>query len=208
MKKHPLQVAVSGGIAVGKTTLVQQLSSRLPQCTALVEYPERNPYLADFYADMKRWSFHSRIAMLAMFAARYRTLSDRPSGASIVLMDRCIHELITFAALQHSSGNLSKRDYSIYRTLHDSFVLLAPPLDILIYLSCSEETSLKRLSARGRPFEAGVTEAYLRAIAEQYGTWLATLPDATRILSYDTDSDINLDDLVETILRTVDAKAQ
>jgi deoxyadenosine/deoxycytidine kinase len=199
MPRESLQVAICGGIAVGKTTLAERLTGKLQDCLTLIEHPETNPYLADFYVDMHHWAFHSRIAMLAMFAARYRTLADRSVVPTIVLMDRCIHELITFATLQYASGNLSDRDFSTYRTLHDGFLALTPPLDMVIYLSCSPTTALERIRLRGRSFEAQVKRGYLDAVAQQYQTWLAALPRATRVLRYSTDEEIDLGRLASTI---------
>lgn len=200
MNREPLCVAVCGGIAVGKTTLVQRLAPKLPNCLSMVEYPERNPYLADFYADMKRWAFHSRMAMLAMFAARYQTLNEIPPITQIVLTDRCLHELVVFAELQHSVGNLSAREFSTYKTLHEGFITLAPQLDVVIYLMCSKATALRRVRERGRSFELGIDESYIDAVAQQYQKWLTSLPSFTRILSYDTDSTVDLDNLAHIIL--------
>jgi len=61
MKKF---IAVAGNIGVGKSTLVTLLSQRLgwqPFFEAVAE----NPYLADFYRDMRLWSFHSQIFFLS-----------------------------------------------------------------------------------------------------------------------------------------------
>lgn len=200
MNRQPLYVAVCGGIAVGKTTLVQRLAPRLPNCFWMIEYPERNPYLADFYADMKRWAFHSRMAMLAMFAARYRILKDIPPTTQIILTDRCLHELAVFAELQHCVGNLSAREFSTYKTLHEGFVTLAPQLDVVIYLMCSKATALRRVHERGRPFELGINANYLDAVTRQYQEWLNALPSSTRILTYDTDSNVDLDSLTHIIV--------
>lgn len=199
MNNQPLYVAVCGGIAVGKTTLVQRLAPKLTGCFSLIEYPERNPYLEDFYTDMKRWAFHSRMAMLAMFAARYRTLKDISPATQIVLTDRCLHELIVFAELQHSIGNLSAREFATYKALHEGFVTLAPKLDVIIYLMCSKDTALGRVQERGRSFELGISGAYLDAVARQYQNWLKTLSGSARILTYNTDSDVDLDGLARVI---------
>jgi deoxyadenosine/deoxycytidine kinase len=183
----PFYVCISGGIAVGKTTLATELAAVLPSCQTFIEHPENNPYLADFYADMHRWALHSRIAMLAMFASHYK---ETDQSRQIILLDRSLHELITFANLQADRGNLVGRDLSIYRMLYDAFVTLAPPLDCVVYLTCSPRVAMDRIARRGRVFERQVTESYLLAVEEYYERWLPTLPPATTILRYNTDNGV------------------
>jgi deoxyadenosine/deoxycytidine kinase len=199
--KAPKYVVISGGIAVGKTTLATQLSQLISDCQTFIEYPELNPYLADFYEDMQRWAFHSRIAMLAMFAAHYT--SFEPSRR-IILSDRTFHELITFANMHMERGNLSRRDYEIYRMLYDSFMTLAPPLDCVVYLSCSGPTALQRIAQRHRPFERHVTETYLADVNEHYERWLASLSSTVRILRYNTDDGVDAGSImmdIEEVIR-------
>jgi deoxyadenosine/deoxycytidine kinase len=184
----PLYVSVSGGIAVGKTTLTSQLASQLPDCQAFIEHPGRNPYLADFYADMPRWAFHSRIGMMALFASHFK---DFDRSREVILLDRCIQELITFAHLHVDRGNLSARDFSIYQMLYDGFAALAPPMDVVVYLTCSPTLAVQRIGQRGRAFEREVTEPYLRAVEEYYEQWLAGLPAGTTVLRYNTDEGVH-----------------
>src|SRR5258706_5265698 len=166
----PSYVAISGGISVGKTTLTSELASLIPECQAFFEHPGRNPYLADFYEDMPRWAFHSRVAYLAMFAVHYKEIDNT---RKIILMDRCVHELITFANLQVDLGNLSPRDFSIYQMLYEGFVAVAPPPDVVVYLTCSSAVALERISKRGRGFEGDIPEKYLYYVLLYFEQWLA-----------------------------------
>lgn len=185
---EPCYVSISGGIAVGKTTLTSQLAGILPSCQAFIEHPGRNPYLADFYTDMQRWAFHSRIAMLAMFASHYREFDK---DKQIILLDRTLHELIAFANLHVDRGNLSARDFSIYQMLYEGFVTLAPPLDVVVYLTCSPAVALQRIARRDRAFERDISESYVVAVEAYYEQWLATLPTATKVMRYNTDDGVH-----------------
>jgi deoxyadenosine/deoxycytidine kinase len=184
---RPFYVSISGGIAVGKTTLTGELSNAFPGSQSFIERPERNPYLADFYADMHRWAFHSRIAMLAMFASRYKQFD---SDKALVLLDRCLNELITFANLHVDRGNMNARDFSIYQMLYQGFLALAPPLDIVVYLHCSPSVALQRIARRDRPFEREVSLGYLMEVEAYYEPWLAALPTTTTVLRYNTDDGV------------------
>ena len=184
---NPSYVSVSGGIAVGKTTLTSHLASVLPACQAFFEHPGRNPYLADFYNDMKRWAFHSRIGMLAMFTSHYKEFDN---SNSVILLDRCVHELIAFATLHLDRGNLSAQEFATYRMLYDAFVALAPPLDVVVYLNCSPAVAMQRIAQRDRLFERAVTASYVLAVEQYYEEWLAALPASVTVLRYNTDSGV------------------
>jgi deoxyadenosine/deoxycytidine kinase len=189
-------VSISGNISVGKTTLTSHLAGIIPACQAFIEHPGRNPYLADFYNDMPRWAFHSRVAMLAMFAARYREVD---TAKEIVLMDRCIQEIIAFANLQVELGNLSASEFSVYEMLYDCLVAATPTPDIVLYLTCSPKVALQRIAERGRVFEKEISEKYLAAIELYYEQWISSLPATTTVLKYNTDSGIN----AESVFRDV-----
>lgn len=202
------QIAISGGIAVGKTTITKQLSKKLPNCITFIENPERNPFLADFYSDMKKWSFHSRIAMLALFAKRYKKIKNMFHQYEICLMDRCIHELMTFAILQYRKGNLTEREYNTYKEILDAFILLSPQLDIIIYLKCSPEVALERINLRGRLFETAVSFKYLIEIEQTYDEWISSLPSSIHVIHCNTDVDTNIDILVKSILNILYKKKE
>jgi deoxyadenosine/deoxycytidine kinase len=181
-------VAICGGIAVGKTTLVHLLGDLIPDSRVALEYPENNPYLADFYEDMQRWAFHSRIAMLAMFAARS---VHQTNDVGTLITDRCFQELITFAELQRDKGNLTERDFRTFESLHAAFTELLPPNDIVVYLHCRPSVALERVRLRDRPFERRVDAGYLSAVSEQYQRWLGQLPASTEYFEYDTSEGID-----------------
>ena len=181
-------VSISGNISVGKTTLTSHLAGIIPSCQAFIEHPGRNPYLADFYKDMPRWAFHSRVAMLAMFASRYRKVD---MAKEIILMDRCIQEIITFANLQVELGNLSAREFSVYQMLYDCLVAATPTPNIVLYLTCSPKVALQRIAERGRAFEKEISEKYLSAVELYYEQWVSSLPATTTVLKYNTDSGID-----------------
>ena len=74
MKKF---VAVAGNIGVGKSTLVDLLSVRLGW-EPFFEPVAENPYLADFYANMDAWSFHSQIFFLTHRLRSHYDLAKHP----------------------------------------------------------------------------------------------------------------------------------
>lgn len=190
------RVALTGGIAVGKTTLGGRLASTICDSCFMPENVSENIYLSDFYEDMKRWGFHSRVGALSMIASNY---IDDDSKISIAIFDRCIDELITFAQLQFEAGNLSQKEFILYRSLYQEMVRLTPRLDLYVYCHCAPETSLQRIASRGRIFEQNISVDYIKDVNNQYAKWLATVP-RNKLIMVDTDLDVNVGELADRII--------
>jgi len=162
-------VAIAGNIGVGKSTLTGLLGQRLgwePFYEAVAD----NPYLADFYADMTRYAFHSQMFFLSRRLRHHRRLLDFPGS---VVQDRSVYEdAEIFARLLHEQGHIEERDYRTYRELYEVLVLFLPPPDLVVYLRASVPTLLKRISSRGREFERGITSEYLEQLNAFYASWM------------------------------------
>jgi deoxyadenosine/deoxycytidine kinase len=167
MTKHFILVA--GNIGVGKTSLAERLGARLGWQTGFESVVD-NPYLADFYADMRQWSFHLQVFFLGHRAQQHLALATSPQST---IGDRSIYEdAFIFARVLNHLGNLSERDYESYRTLYDLIVRGLPRPDLLIYLTAPVPVLLERIRQRGRPMEAGITADYLTLLDTFYQDWL------------------------------------
>ncbi len=166
MKKF---VAVAGNIGVGKSTLVSMLCSRLGW-QPFFEPVGENPYLADFYRDMRTWSFHSQIFFLTRRLHSHRELLDHPTSA---IQDRCVYEdAEVFAQNLFLQGWMDERDYSSYRELYRVLSEFLPPPDLVVYLRASVETLQHRISNRGRDYERTITAEYLGQLNGLYEDWI------------------------------------
>ena len=58
-----MHIAIAGNIGSGKTTLTKMLAAHYGW-TPKFESVDYNPYLADFYDDMERWSFNLQVYFL------------------------------------------------------------------------------------------------------------------------------------------------
>lgn len=172
MEEKTKLIAIVGGIAVGKTTIGHGLLDLFSNMNFIEEDVSKNEFLEDFYGDMKRWAFHSRMSTLAMIASNYET---KDSGASIILMDRCLDELITFARLQFEKGNLSAREFKVYEHLYACLVSFAPKIDGYIYCYCDSEISIERIKKRNREFEQGIDISYIDRLNKEYSDWIGSL---------------------------------
>jgi deoxyadenosine/deoxycytidine kinase len=167
MKKY---VAVAGNIGVGKSTLVALLCDRM-RWQPFYEPEAENPYLADFYGDMRAWAFHSQIFFLSRRLRAHRQLLDHPTS---VIQDRTVYEdAEIFACNLYKQGLIGERDYSTYRELYEVLTGFLPPPDLVVYLRASASTLRSRIARRGRQYEQNISEAYLAQLNLLYEAWIS-----------------------------------
>lgn len=163
-------IAVAGNIGVGKSTLVTLLCERLgwqPFYEPVVE----NPYLSDFYHDMKTWAFHSQIFFLTHRLKIHHDLIKHPGSA---IQDRSVYEdAEVFACNLYRQGLISDRDYHSYRDLFQVLVEFLPPPDLVVYLRATEQTLSERIRHRGREYEKSITVEYLSKLNLLYEEWIS-----------------------------------
>ena len=176
-------IVVAGNIGVGKTSLTERLGERLGWQTAFESVSE-NPYLPDFYADMRSWSFHLQIFFLGHRAEQYLQLASSPQSA---ILDRSIYEdAYIFTRALAQMGNINERDYLAYRTVFDLVVSRLPAPDLLIFLKAPVSVIYDRIQRRGRSIEAGITTEYLSLLETFYEDWMQTF-DICPVLTIRTD---------------------
>ncbi len=162
-------VAIAGNIGVGKSTLTALLSEHL-NWEPFFEAVNDNPYLADFYEDMRRWSFHSQIYFLSRRLRHHWQLLQR---ANSVVQDRTVYEdAEIFARNLYRQGLMDERDYRGYRELYEVVTTVLPPPDLIVYLRASVPTLQERIRLRGRSYEQDISAAYLEQLDELYEEWI------------------------------------
>jgi deoxyadenosine/deoxycytidine kinase len=134
------------------------------------ESVQDNPYLADFYDDMRQWAFHLQIFFLGHRAEQHLAMARDPRSA---IIDRSIFEdAEIFARASLELGNVTQRDFDTYHKVYDLVVDSLPAPDLLLYLRAPVDILLDRIRARGREMEASVTRDYLALLERYYDQWL------------------------------------
>jgi deoxyadenosine/deoxycytidine kinase len=200
-------IAVAGNMGVGKSTLTNLLVSAFDG-TPFYEAVDDNPYLTDFYQDMRQWSFHSQIFFLTSRLRSHREILGHPHT---VIQDRSIYEdAEIFARNLYLRGNMSERDFSVYRSLYQEFIQFLPSPDLIIYLKASVPTLIERILRRGRDFEQDVSPLYLQQLNELYDAWIEDFTlcpiltiDADRLdfVRFDTDFDYIRENILKKLGR-------
>jgi deoxyadenosine/deoxycytidine kinase len=163
-------IAIAGNIGAGKSTLTGMLSQAF-DWEPFYEANTENPYLADFYRDMERWSFHSQVFFLGKRLEHHHLLLQHPGS---VVQDRTVYEdAEIFARNLYDQGEMSARDYDAYRRLYEAISAFLPPPDLMIYLQASVETLVAHIQKRGREYEQSITPQYLARLNRLYEQWIS-----------------------------------
>jgi len=163
-------VAIAGNIGAGKTTLCTQLGKTFGW-EVHYESTDDNPYLIDFYDDMRRWSFNLQIFFLNN---RYRQILKILKGEKTVIQDRTIYEdAYIFAPNLHDMGLMPSRDFHNYLDLFDTMSSQIQAPDLLIYLRAGIPTLVDHIQRRGREYEGNMSLDYLRRLNDRYENWIS-----------------------------------
>lgn len=162
-------IVVAGNMGVGKTTMVQFLSTYFG-AKPFFEPVLTNPYFKKFFSDMKTWSFHSQMYYLVH---KFKLTQNLLKEKGLLVLDRSIYEdAEIFATGLYKSKKMTKNDFNLYYDLYQSMCESLNPPDLLIYLTCSMSVLKQRIAKRGRKNEKEVTSAYLRKLQNNYDDWV------------------------------------
>lgn len=189
-------IAICGTVGAGKTTLLRRLMEKLgPRASFHEERPQDNPYISDYYADSKRWSFHSQVSFLSLYFddAAWR---PGPGNTEFFFFDRAFLENLVIARYRLNQQDLTQDEFDTLQKLANGIASLMPPIDKYLYLDCSVSTIIEHMRQRGREYEDDLDLMYVYELKELYDDWAKTLPPA-RTLRIDMDrGEYDLDSIV------------
>jgi len=162
-------IAIAGNIGAGKSTLLQFLTSTY-DVASFYEPNDANPYLPDFYQDMRRWAFQSQLFFLSN---KFRIHQEADKTPGVVIQDRTIFEdAEIFATALHQMRKIDSRDWQTYWSFYQTILQAIRPPDLMIYLHCPIRTLRKRIRLRGREMEQDIPLAYLKKLQSLYEQWV------------------------------------
>ncbi|MEK7074707.1 MAG: deoxynucleoside kinase [Patescibacteria group bacterium] len=178
-------IAISGNIGIGKSTLTKKLAEHYGLQPYLEPVTE-NPYLKDFYKDMRKWAWHSQMFFLGKrIEDHYNLVLDQHS----VVQDRSLYENAEiFAKNLYRQGFIAKRDWNVYQDIYKTVIKMLPAPDLVIYLKASVDKIMQRIQSRGRDFEKNISKKYVTDLNELYDEWMGNFKLSQVIV-------INYDDL-------------
>lgn len=198
-----MHIAIAGNIGSGKTTLTRMLAKHYGW-TPKFESVDYNPYLADFYEDMSRWSFNLQIYFLNK---RFQDVVSIANGSETVVQDRTIFEdARIFAPNLHDMGMMSDRDFDNYCELFDLMMSLVGKPDLMIYLRSSIPGLIAQIEKRGRDYEQGIRIDYLSGLNKRYDEWIAGYDGKLIVVDKDNCDFLNRPEDFEDITSRINAE--
>ena len=164
-----MHIAIAGNIGSGKTTLTTMLAKRYGW-SPHYEPVDNNPYLEDYYHDMKRWSFNLQIYFLNK---RFKDVVEISRSYKTIVQDRTIFEdACIFAPNLHDMGLMSDRDFDNYTDLFNLMISLVKLPDLMIYIRSSVPRLIGNIQKRGRSYEQTIRIDYLKGLNDRYEEWI------------------------------------
>ena len=203
-KDKPVKfIAIAGNIGAGKSSLTGLLAKHFGW-EAFYESVDDNPYLADFYEDMRRWSFNLQIFFLS---SRFRHQKEMLEKEGRFIQDRTIYEDVEiFAKNLHNMGLMSDRDFSNYESLfHEMTNYLKPPT-LLIYIRAQVPTLVQQIQQRGRDYENTIRIEYLERLNQLYEDWIENYPHKKLIIDTDDLDFVNNQEDLGKIIELVEQR--
>jgi len=178
------QIAIAGNIGVGKTTMTEKLADVL-ELSPIYESVDDNPYLSDFYDNMKRWSFNLQIYFLYK---RFSNQIELLSSSRGFIQDRSLYEdKEIFARNLKDLKLMSIRDWETYKNLFNEITKFLKEPDLIVYLKASTDTLISRINNRKRDFEKEISLEYIHSLNIYYNEWISKLPQ-DKVLIIDTNN--------------------
>lgn len=202
-KRESKYIAVAGNIGAGKSSLTGLLAKHF-NWEAFYESVDDNPYLQDFYEDMRRWSFNLQIYFLS---SRFRHQKEMLNDDVNLIQDRTIYEDVEiFAKNLHQMNLMSDRDFTNYEALfHEMSYYLRPP-DLLIYLRAQVPTLVKQIQQRGRDYENTIRIEYLERLNKLYEDWIDRYPHEKLIIDTDDIDFVNNQEDLGKVIDLIDQR--
>jgi deoxyadenosine/deoxycytidine kinase len=198
-----MHIAIAGNIGSGKTTLTKMLAAHYGW-TPRFESVDFNPYLADFYDDMERWSFNLQIYFLNK---RFKDVVEIGKSDQVIIQDRTIYEdARIFAPNLHDMGLMSSRDFENYSDLFDLMMSLVKAPDLLIYLRSSIPNLVAQIQKRGRNYEQGISIEYLTGLNRRYEEWISGYKSELLIIDADNVKFGNKPEDFDKVTNMIDAQ--
>jgi len=158
-------IAIAGNIGAGKTTLTKMLA-RYYGWEPRFESVSFNPYLEDYYGDIKRWAFCLETYFLK---ERFKDMLAIQQAGHTIVQDRSIFEgVYVFVRNNYERGDLSQRDFETFMELFDLMKSQMKMPDMMIYLRKSVPALVAQIQKRGREYEQQMEIDYLRGLNEKY----------------------------------------
>ena len=162
VKKKIDYLAVEGPIGVGKTSIACKLADDF-SAELLLEEVDENPFLQQFYKDIKKFSLPTQLYFLLSRVEALQKLQQRNTFGSTIVSDFLLEKDKLFARLL-----LDDKQFDLYQKIYDNLQIPSIKADLVVYLQAPVSVLMKRIRKRGRAFERAIDAEYLNHLCNAY----------------------------------------
>jgi len=155
-------IVIEGPIGVGKTSLTRLVAKEF-NARLILEKPEENPFLPQFYRDRKKYAFQTQISFLLNRFQQQREIAQYDLFNQITLSDYLFAKDRIF-----SSMNLDDHELALYDQIYSLLNGQIPTPDLVIFLQAKPEVLHHRIKSRNIAYEKDVDLEYLKTLTEAY----------------------------------------
>jgi len=191
-------IVIEGPIGVGKTSLANKLAQEFGS-ELLLEKAEDNPFLANFYQNLRQYALSAQLYFLLQRAQQIQDFRQSDLFRGSYVADFMVDKDRLFAQM-----TLNQDELELYQQIYTHLTLNAPRPDLVIYLQAPVATLRERITRRGIEYEQQIRDDYLLRLSESYTRFFYDY-DESALLTVNTQSVdlISNDEDFEAILEKI-----
>jgi len=155
-------IVIEGPIGVGKTSLAGLLAKEF-NARMVVEEPEENPFIKQFYQDRKKYAFQTQLFFLLNRFQQQKEIAQLDLFNQVTVSDYLFAKDRIFASI-----NLDDHELALYTQIYQLLNGQIPTPDLIIFLQAKPEILLHRIRSRGHSYEKEIELDYLKILTEAY----------------------------------------
>jgi len=191
-------IVVEGPIGVGKTSLARRLAVTLGS-ELVLEQADENPFLEQFYRNRSQAALPTQLYFLLQRARQMEQFRHSDMFAGVKVADYLLEKDRLFAEL-----NLTPNELALYNEVAANLDLDPPKPDLVIYLQAPASVLMRRVAARGLPYEQLIDQTYLERLGEAYARFFYDFEGAPLLIVNAASIDpIHRESDYEDLLRTI-----
>ena len=211
---NPIIISLDGNIGAGKSTFLAEIRKRLHdihvvdepvgQWTALKNAEGKN-LLELFYEDKKRWAYTFQncaiLTRLKNIQDAVENLDKTIKGPQVIITERSVlTDKHVFAEMLRDAKDIDPLEWELYESWFNVFGK-KHPVNGIIYISTSSNTSKDRIKIRNRQGEENIGLDYLDALDIQHKKWIenTNIP----VLTLSTEPGIPVEKNIEEVVKFI-----